>query len=66
MGFFKDMIKAREEWLKTPRPTPQRAVYLNAVAEAEAQAQALAEAETKVEANTSKYEQIRVNKQFTK
>lgn len=64
MGFFKDMIKAREEWLKTPRPTPQRAVYLNAVALAEAQA--LAEAEALAEANTSKYEQIRVNKQFTK
>ena len=58
MGFFKDMIKAREEWLKTPRPTPQRAVYLNAVAEAEALAEALAEAEAQAlaeaEANTSK------------
>jgi hypothetical protein len=53
MGFFKDMIKAREEWLKTPRPTPQRAVYLNAVAEAEAQAQALAEAEAEAEAETN-------------
>ena len=44
MGFFKDMIKAREEWLKTPRPMPQRAVYLNALAETKA----------KVGANTSK------------
>jgi len=48
MGFFTEMIKAREEWLKTPRPTPQRAAYLNAVAKTNAKTNA------KVEANTSK------------
>ena len=58
MGFFKDIIKAREEWLKTPRPMPQRAIYLNAVAQAEAETkvEAQAEAEAEAEANTSKYE----------
>jgi hypothetical protein len=32
------MSKAREEWLKTPRPTPQRAVYLNALAKTKLEA----------------------------
>lgn len=36
--FFDNMSKAREEWLKTPRPTPQRAVYLNALAKTKVEA----------------------------
>jgi hypothetical protein len=48
MGFFTEMIKAREEWLKTPRPTPQRAAYLNALAKTNVKVEA------KVESNTSK------------
>ena len=43
-SFFKNVIKARDEWLKTPRPIPKRAIYLNALAKEKA----LAEAETKV------------------
>ena len=39
-SFFNNMIKAREEWLKTPRPIPKRAIYLNALAKEKAQAQA--------------------------
>jgi hypothetical protein len=37
-SFFDKMSKAREEWLKTPRPTPQRAVYLNALAKTKLEA----------------------------
>jgi hypothetical protein len=44
-SFFKNVIKARDEWLKTPRPIPKRAIYLNALAKEKAQAQAEAEAE---------------------
>ena len=47
-SFFKNVIKAREEWLKTPRPIPKRAIYLNALAKEKAQAQAEAEAQSKV------------------
>ena len=47
-SFFNNMIKAREEWLKTPRPIPKRAIYLNALAKEKAQAQAEAEAQSKV------------------
>jgi hypothetical protein len=36
-SFFNNMIKAREEWLKLPRPIPKRAIYLNALAKAKAQ-----------------------------
>ena len=43
-SFFKNVIKAREEWLKTPRPIPKRAIYLNALTQSQSQA----EAETKV------------------
>lgn len=47
-SFFKNVIKARDEWLKTPRPIPKRAIYLNALAKEKAQAQAEAEAQSKV------------------
>jgi hypothetical protein len=36
MGFFKNLIKAREEWLKKPNPIPNMATYLNTKAKSEA------------------------------
>ena len=29
MGFFKNLIKARDEWLAKPNTLPNTAVYLN-------------------------------------
>ena len=31
-NFLNNVIKSREEWLKTPRPIPKRAMQLNAEA----------------------------------
>ena len=39
-SFFRNVDKSREEWLKTPRPIPKRAIYLNALAKEKAEAQA--------------------------
>jgi hypothetical protein len=41
-SFFKNVDKSREEWLKSPRPIPKRAMYLNALAKAEAEAKSKA------------------------